>query len=340
MKIAVLGAGAFGTVIANLVAHNGHPTHLWLRDKTQLKTLLETRESSRYLPNLKLERLVTPTGDLQTAVSTAELIFVTVPSASFREVTRQAATYAQDGSYVISCTKGVEQVGLDFRLMSQILEEEISHCEIGVISGPNLAIEIAQGQIAGTVIASKNNTLIRVIQECMQSNRFRIYGSNDVFGVELGGALKNIYAIICGMADALQIGQNSLSMIITRSLAEMSRFAAKMNANPATFLGLAGVGDLMATCTSPDSRNFKLGHAIASGLTVDEAMSKLGKLAEGVNTLSVIYQKTKDLGLSMPLVEALYHVLFNGADISRKIVELMTSAQDVDVEFSVAVEDN
>lgn len=340
MSLAVLGAGNFGTVIANLLARNGSPTNLWLRDEAQLQVLLETRESKRYLPHHKLERLVSPTSDLRHAVTESELIFVTVPSASFRTVARDLAGYINPGSYVVSCTKGVEQVGSDFRLMSQILEEEVPQAEIGVISGPNLAAEIADGQIAGTVIASKNPELVSTVQTKMQSSRFRIYGNSDVYGVELGGALKNIYAIICGMASALEVGQNAVAMIITRSLTEMCRFAASMGANPATFLGLSGVGDLMATCTSPHSRNFQLGYAIAGGLTIAEAMTKLGKLAEGVNTLSVIYRKKCDLGLKMPLVDALYRVLIEGEDLRRKIVELMTSAQDVDVEFTVGVGSN
>ena len=273
---------------------------------------------------------------MQEAVKGSELTFVTIPSKSFREIAQDLAMHVEHGSFIVSCTKGVEQVGDDFRLMSQILHEEIPQCEIGVVSGPNLAIEIAEGQIAGAVIASQNMDLVAKVQQQLQSSRFRIYGSQDVYGVELGGALKNIYAIICGMASALEVGQNSLAMIITRSLTEMCRFAASMGANPSTFLGLSGVGDLMATCNSKHSRNFQLGHAIGGGLTVSEAIAKLGKTAEGVNTLGVVYRQKNAIGLNMPLVDALYKVVMEGEDLRRKIVELMTGPADVDVEFTFA----
>lgn len=271
------------------------------------------------------------------AVSNAQLVIVTVPSASFRAVARLLRQCVKDGTYVVSGTKGVEKRRHEFRLMSQILHEEVPRCVLGVLSGPNLAEEIAQGQIAGTVIASESSHLVAYVQQTLQHSRFRVFGSSDVYGVELGGALKNIYAIICGIASGLEVGQNAVAMILTRSLTEMCRFANAMGANPFTFLGLSGVGDLLATCTSSHSRNFRLGYEISQGNSLDTAVEKLGKLAEGVNTLEVIYEKKKELQLNMPLVEALYGVLMRGEDLRRKIVELMTSVEDiVDVEFSVS----
>jgi glycerol-3-phosphate dehydrogenase (NAD(P)+) len=166
------------------------------------------------------------------------------------------------------------------------------------------------------------------------SDTFRVYSSEDIFGVELGGALKNIYAIVCGMAARLEVGQNTIAMLITRSLAEMSRFAESMGANPYTFLGLAGVGDLMVTCTSPLSRNYQLGFRIAGGLSLHEAMNELGKLAEGVNTLHVVHQKREKLGVYMPLAEALFRVLFEHGSMDEVINGLMTAEQQLDVEFA------
>ena len=333
MYVSVVGAGNFGTVIANIVAGDGTDTYLYVRDEQQLREMRATRENSRYLPGHRLVDSVIPTSDLSQAVKESHLIFVTVPSASFRAVTREFAPFVQSGTCVVSATKGVE--GNGFRLMSQILEEELHDCMIGVVSGPNLAEEIADGQLAGTVIASRDPELISVVQQRVRNPLFRVYSSSDVFGVELGGALKNIYAIICGMASAFNIGQSALSLVITRSLAEMSRFAVSMGANPYTFLGLAGVGDLVATCTSPHSRNFQLGYRIAKGASLDEASESLGKLAEGVNTLRAVYERSKILDVHMPLAEALHHILFEQRDIRKVIGELMESAMAVDVEFAM-----
>lgn len=334
MKAAVFGAGNFGTVIANILARNGCDTHLVLRDERQLDDMVRNRENKRYLPGHKLADGVQPTSDLSCAAKDSQLLFITVPSASFREAARALREHVQPGAYVISGTKGVESA--DFRLMSQILEEEIQQGVIGVLSGPNLAEEIAAGLFAGTVIASEDERLVKTVQKHLQSARFRVYGNSDVYGVELGGALKNIYAIICGMATTLQIGQNALAMVMTRSLAEMNRFAQSMGANAMTFLGLAGVGDLIATCSSQHSRNFQLGAQIAKGLTLDEAQQKLGKLAEGVNTLKVVYAKKEELGVYMPLVDGAYRVLFHSENMLAVIGELMTSEQQPDVEDAAA----
>ena len=218
--------------------------------------------------------------------------------------------------------------------MSEILAEELPPGSIGVLSGPNLAEEIAEGKFAGTVIASGDAQLRQLVQEKLSSSTFRVYSSDDVYGVELGGALKNIYAIICGLATTLGVGQNAISLVITRSLVEMSRFAEAMNANPYTFLGLAGVGDLVATCTSPHSRNYQLGVHLASGLSLDQAMVRLGKLAEGVNTLKAVYERKEKMELYMPLVDALYRVIVCDENIQTAIVELMTAEQKDDVDFA------
>ena len=332
----MIGAGSFGTVIANILARNDCETFLWLRDQQQLQDMLATGENQRYLPGYQLADGVQPTSDLDLAAAESQMLFLTVPSASFRPVARALSEHVTQGAFVISGTKGVEATG--FNLMSQILAEEISHSVVGVLSGPNLAEEIAAGQFAGTVIASENADLVETVQEHLQSSRFRVYGNSDVYGVELGGALKNIYAIICGMAATLQVGQNALAMVITRSLAEMNRFAQSMGANAMTFLGLAGVGDLIATCNSPHSRNFQLGAKLAQGKSLDEAQEELGKLAEGVNTLKVVYEKKEALGVYMPLVDGAYRVLYQNENLLGVIGELMSSQQQADVE-SVVLED-
>ncbi len=332
MEVAIQGGGNFGTAIANIVAKNGYPTYLWMRDEQQVADCIAHGENRRYLPGHPLDARLTPTADFAQAVANSSVCFVSVPSASFREVGEQLASFTQPRDILISATKGIEAPG--FRLMSQILGEITSSERIGVLSGPNLAEEIADAQYTGTVIASTDAGLCKTVQKILSNETFRVYESFDVYGVELAGALKNIYAIICGMAAGLKVGQNTLGMLITRSLAEMSRFAVSMGANPLTFLGLAGVGDLLVTCTSPLSRNFQLGFRLGEGMTLAEALADLGKLAEGVNTLKVVYDRSRELNVYMPLVVGLYRVIYESQGIGEVVSSLMANDQAVDVEFA------
>ena len=331
MRVAVVGAGNFGTALANIMAGNGVAVRLWMRDQAQLADIRAHGENRRYLPGHPLARLVEPTTDLAAAARESDVLLVTVPSASFRAVAEDLSGLVRPGTGVISATKGIEAEG--FHLMSRILEDVLPRVRVGVISGPNLAEEIADARLTGTVVASRDPALRSTVQEVLISPSFRVYTSDDVYGVELGGALKNIYAIICGLATALDVGQNALAMLITRSLAEMGRFAVSLGANPFTFLGLAGVGDLFATCTSKLSRNFQLGAKLAAGATLDEAMHDLGKLAEGVNTVRAVCAKAAELDVYMPLANSLDQLLFHSGDLNGIIGDLMTSEQRVDVEF-------
>lgn len=336
IEVAIVGGGNFGTAIANIAARNGFSTHLWMRSDRQVADCIAHRENRRYLPGHRLDDRVLPTADLETALDRSTVIFMTVPSASFRQVSELLAAHSDAEDIVVSATKGIERKsdGSGFRLMSQILDELIPTERIGVLSGPNLAEEIADGHHTGTVVASRDSSVYATVRTVLKSETFRVYESADVYGVELGGALKNIYAIICGIAGGLQVGQNTLAMLITRSLAEMSRFAVSLGANPFTFLGLAGVGDLMVTCTSPLSRNYQLGFRLARGLSLEEALEDLGKLAEGVNTLRIVHEQARRLDVYMPLAAGLYRVLFEQEDMGRVVTELMTGGQAVDVEFA------
>jgi len=332
MQVGIIGGGNFGTAIGNIIANNGFRTQLWMRDAVQAADTQAARENQRYLPGHPLADLVTPTADLAQAVHGSSAVFVSVPSAAFRPVAEQLRGLLDEQTALISVTKGIEADG--FRLMSQILAQVTGSVHTGALSGPNLAEEIAGGQYTGTVIASQDAQVCQLVQQLLHSETFRVYANNDVYGVELAGALKNIYAIICGLASALGVGQNTVGMLITRSLAEMSRFAVSMGANPFTFLGLAGVGDLLVTCTSPLSRNFRLGALVGGGASLAQAMDDMGKLAEGVNTLKVVRSKAVELDVYMPLVEGLHRILFDGANIGQVISELMTGSQGVDVEFA------
>ncbi len=328
--IAVLGGGSFGTALADISATNGHRVKLWMRDPGQAQSINEDHINARYLPEFVIHPSITADADLTAVVADADIVLIAIPSKSFREVVRKAGALLS-GKMVISTTKGIEPVTFD--LMSEILNEELDKARIGVLSGPNLAREIVAKAVTATVIASKDEQLCQVIQSVLHCDYFRVYANSDVYGVELAGALKNIYAIVSGMGAALGMGENTKSMLITRSLAEMSRFGVTLGANPMTFLGLAGVGDLVATCTSDLSRNFRIGYALGRGSSLEEAESRLGQVAEGVNTLKQVKQKADELGVYMPLVDGLHTIIFEGQAIATLVKGMMLREQKTDVEF-------
>jgi len=331
-KIAVLGGGSFGTAIANMIAANGHDVTLWMRDSDNVARCRERRENTDYLPGYRLEDNLKFSSDLEQTLRGCDVVFFSVPSKAFRDLARQAKPFLDNDCLAISTAKGIEAE--TFKLMSEILEEELPGVRVGVISGPNLAKEIAKRAITATVIASSDEPLCREVQNLLGSRYFRVYANSDRFGVELAGALKNIYAIAAGMASAMDMGQNTISVLITRSLAEMSRFAARLGANPMTFLGLSGVGDLFVTCTSPLSRNYQVGYALGKGASLDEAVAAVGQVAEGINTTRIIKEEAEQLGIYMPLVSALYETMFNQRPVSDVLSSLMLAEQSTDVEFS------
>ncbi|WP_421681848.1 NAD(P)H-dependent glycerol-3-phosphate dehydrogenase [Stutzerimonas urumqiensis] len=328
--IAVLGGGSFGTAIANLLAENGNAARLWMRDAEQAETMRRERQNPRYLKGIALHPGVEPTADLDATLQACELVFVALPSSALRKALAPVAS-TLGSKWLVSTTKGIEADG--FRLMSDILQDIAPTARIGVLSGPNLAREVAEHALTASVIASEDDALCRRVQAVLHGRTFRVYASPDRFGVELGGALKNVYAIIAGMAAAMGMGENTKSMLITRALAEMTRFAVRLGANPVTFLGLAGVGDLIVTCTSPKSRNFQVGHALGEGLSLDQAVSRLGEVAEGVNTLKVLKCKAEEVQVYMPLVAGLHAILFEGRTLEQVIDRLMRAEPKTDVDF-------
>ncbi len=333
LPIGVLGGGSFGTALANLMAENGLPVLQWMRDPEQVAAIEQTRENPRYLKGIKVHAGVTPTADLQRVLDSCELLLVAIPSSALRKVLQPVAAQLA-GKFLVSTTKGIEADS--FLLMSQIIESIAPEARIGVISGPNLAREIAEHALTATVVASEDEELCRRVQKALHGPRFRVYASRDRFGAELGGALKNVYAIMAGMAAALGMGENTKSMLITRALAEMTRFAVKLGANPMTFLGLSGVGDLIVTCSSPKSRNYQVGFALGQGLSLEEAVSRLGEVAEGINTLRVLKARAELLEVYMPLVSGLHAILFEGRTLQQVIGLLMSGEPKTDVDFITA----
>ncbi|RLQ22973.1 NAD(P)H-dependent glycerol-3-phosphate dehydrogenase [Seongchinamella sediminis] len=329
--VAVLGGGSFGTVIGNIIACNGHRVRLWLRNRDRADEINQQHQNSDYLPRYTLDSKLTATCVLADAVAAVDIVFVAVPSKSFRAVVRELAQLLPGETLVISLTKGIEPGG--FRLMSEILREELPGNPRGVLSGPNLATEIAAGQVAGSVIASASPAINSLIHDLLHSDAFLIYSSSDMFGVELGGALKNVYAILAGIGAALEFGENTVGMLLTRSLAEMSRFAVHLGANPMTFLGLSGVGDLFVTCSSPLSRNYRVGLALGRGQPLDDIVGTMDQVAEGINTLALLKSEADRRGIHMPLVNGLYAILYEHRPVADVFDDMMHKEEQQDVEF-------
>ena len=331
-KISVIGGGSFGTVIANITAENGYEVSFWMRSESKAEQLNRTRENSQYLPNYQLNERVVATSDMAAAVKDSSLIFVAVPSSSFRQVVRDMVPHLAQSTVLVSTTKGIESGSFD--LMTQILNQEAPNAKVGVLSGPNLAVEIAKKNLTGTVIASPDEQVRELVKSALKSTYFRVYANNDMFGVELGGSLKNIYAIIAGIATALGMGHNTNSMLVTRALTEMARFGKELGADPMTFLGLAGVGDLIVTCSTPLSRNYRIGLALGKGVPLEEAIAELGQVAEGVNTVKLVQEKAEELGVYMPLASGLYKIIYENDSLENIISSLMLSELALDVEFA------
>lgn len=330
-NVAVLGGGSFGTVLANLAASNGYNVSLWVRDSEQALRINSEGANTTYHPELKLSPNIVASDNLKEVLNNKSIIFIATPSIVFEQITIRISDYIDEKPYLVSCTKGI--LDEPFRPLSEVISSKLKNT-IGVLSGPNLAKEIADEKIAGTVIASPNENLIDIVKSVLSSETFKIYSSNDMQGVEMAGALKNIYAVVCGMAESLKVGENAIGLILTRSMAEMSRFAVAKGANPITFLGLSGMGDLVATCMSTLSRNYQLGFNIGSGMSLSQAKDNVGQVAEGVRTLEVVLKESSKLDIKMPLVESMYNIIYNDASPKTLIDDLINNPNEIDVEFN------
>ena len=330
-NVAVLGGGSFGTVLANLAASNGYNVSLWVRDSEQALRINSEGANTTYHPELKLSPNIVASDNLKEVLNNKSIIFIATPSIVFEQITIRISDCIDEKPYLVSCTKGI--LDEPFRPLSEVISSKLKNT-IGVLSGPNLAKEIADEKIAGTVIASPNENLIDIVKSVLSSETFKIYSSNDMQGVEMAGALKNIYAVVCGMAESLKVGENAIGLILTRSMAEMSRFAVAKGANPITFLGLSGMGDLVATCMSTLSRNYQLGFNIGSGMSLSQAKDNVGQVAEGVRTLEVVLKESSKLDIKMPLVESMYNIIYNDASPKTLVDDLINNPNEIDVEFN------
>ena len=324
-RVAVIGSTGWGTTLAIVIAQKGIDVALWVRTPEEAADLGGKRENVARLPGFGFPHTLTVTPSLDAALHGVEMAILAVPAQRMRENLRSIAPRLPPGCVVMSAAKGLE---LETCLrMSEVMREELPpqlHDRCCVLSGPNLSREVAQGMPAATVIASEDKAVAAAARDLVMTPRFRVYSSYDVVGVELGGALKNIIALGAGLNDGWGYGANSKAAFMTRGLAEITRLGVAAGANPLTFLGLAGLGDLVATCTSPLSRNRIVGEALARGRPLAAVLGSLQGTAEGVATTPAARELGRRLGVEMPIVEEAYKVLYEGMEPRRAIMELMT----------------
>lgn len=320
VTVGVLGAGNWGTTLAHLIASNGHSVRLWMRDGARAAQINETRMNPS-VSDLRLAAGVQAVSDIGEAIAQASLVFMALPSQAFRQVSRALGECLRPDQLVVHGSKGLE-LGTH-RRMSEILVEETCARQIGVLSGPNIAAEIARGDPAGTVVASRFPAIVATVRTVLSSERLKVFSSTDVVGVELCGALKNVVAVAAGMADEMSLGDNAKAFLITRGMLELMRLALAMGAEPVTAAGLAGIGDLIATCQSPLSRNHRVGVALARGQRLDEAVAQLGMVAEGVHASRAARALAAARALDMPLFESVDRVLHEGWSAQAALAELM-----------------
>ena len=319
-RTAVLGAGGWGTALAVLWAKCGNDVVLWGHNPERAAQLQETRENAGYLPGVKLPESIHVTSDLADCAG-AELIVVVTPSTAVRKVVEQARPFIAKEAVLLSCTKGIEH-GSGMR-MTQIMSEVCPEHTVAVLSGPNLAVEVSRDLPTATVLGCEETECAEQLQQYLGSSRFRIYSSDETTGIELGGALKNVFAIAAGVSDGFGLGDNSKAALVTRALAELLRLGTAMGGNARTFYGLSGAGDLIATCFSQHSRNRRVGEQIGRGRTVEQITASTQTVAEGIPTTKSAFECARRLNIETPIIDQVYAVVYEGKAPSQALQELL-----------------
>lgn len=323
-KIAVLGPGSWGTALAKVLVENGHDVTIWGREVEQIAEINTHHTNQHYLPDLILPAELKAESDLKTAVTGADAILFVVPTKAIRSVAQQLVEVMDTKPVIIHASKGLEQGS--HKRISQVLMEEIpedKRKDVVVLSGPSHAEEVAVRDITTITAASKNLAYAEYVQALFMNEYFRIYTNDDVIGVETGAALKNIIALGSGAIHGLGFGDNAKAAIMTRGLAEISRLGVAMGADPLTFIGMSGVGDLIVTCTSIHSRNWRAGDLLGRGHNLEEVLANMGMIVEGVSTTKAAYELSQELKVEMPITETIYKVLYEGADVKEAAKQIM-----------------
>lgn len=327
--VGVVGAGSWGTTLAKILGENGHDTLIWAYEAEVCEEVNAEHRNSRYLPGGELGPQVRATGDLQEVCERCDFLLMVVPSHVFRKVAYEMGAHLRGDHIIVHGTKGIEQES--FKRMSEVLREETCVRKIGALCGPNLAKELVDRQPAGTLVASKYDEVVKRAQHYLHNSYFRVYGGNDVVGAEAGGAFKNVVAVAAGVVDGLKLGDNTKALLLTRGLNEMARYGTSLGADVITFGGMAGIGDLMATCASPHSRNHQVGERLARGETMEQITTGMYMVAEGVKTARSVNAYASYKGLELPIVHAAYALMHQGKNVREAVQELMT--RDVRQEF-------
>jgi glycerol-3-phosphate dehydrogenase (NAD(P)+) len=324
-SVGVVGGGSWGTALANLLAAKGYAVDWWVFEQDLCQQLKETRENTIFLPGIQLSENLSPTNDLVQAVAGKDLVLVVVPSHVMRQVTQQLEGHLEPDAILVSASKGIENdtlltiSGIINQTLSGITEDRLA-----VLSGPSFAREVAQGLPTVVTVASKVSDCAQKVQHVFATPRFRVYTHDDVLGVELGGSVKNVIAIAAGMVDGMGLGLNTRAALITRGLTEIRRLGLAMGARPRTFTGLAGIGDLVLTCTGDLSRNHTVGKKIGQGMKLKDVLGEMRMVAEGVKTARSVYSLSLRLGVEMPISHAIYRILHEDLSPRDALYQLMT----------------
>ena len=322
--ISVVGAGSYGTALAICLARNGHKTMLWGRDKSHVAEMAKTRANEKYLPGSQFPDALTVSDDLAQVITASQNILLVVPSHAFGEMLAQIKPFLRQDARLVWATKGLEHDS--GRLLQDVAREALGDdISLAVLSGPTFAKEMAAGLPTAISLSSTDKAFVDDISNLLHCQRtFRVYSNNDFIGVQLGGAVKNVIAIGAGMADGIGFGANARTALITRGLAEMTRLGCALNAEPSTFMGMAGLGDLVLTCTDNQSRNRRFGLALGGGASVEQAMADIGQVVEGYRNTKEVYLLAERMGVEMPIVEQVYQVLYCGKDAKLAAADLLS----------------
>ncbi|MBL6007293.1 NAD(P)H-dependent glycerol-3-phosphate dehydrogenase [Bacillus halotolerans] len=340
-RVTMLGAGSWGTALALVLADNNHDVRMWGHRAELIQQINDLHENKDYLPDVKLPESIRATTEIGEAVSDADFIIVAVPTKAIREVLRQAVPFMTKKAVFVHVSKGIEPDSL--LRISEIMEFELPsdvRKDIVVLSGPSHAEEVGLRHPTTVTSSSKSMQAAEEVQDLFINHNFRVYTNPDIIGVEIGGALKNIIALAAGITDGLGYGDNAKAALITRGLAEIARLGTKMGGNPLTFSGLTGVGDLIVTCTSVHSRNWRAGNLLGKGYKLEDVLEEMGMVVEGVRTTKAAYQLSEKYQVQMPITEALHQVLFNGQKVEPAVESLMARGKTHEMEDLVNTFDN
>ncbi|NLL30510.1 MAG: NAD(P)H-dependent glycerol-3-phosphate dehydrogenase [Clostridiales bacterium] len=320
-NITFLGGGSFGTSLAILLADNKNKVNIYDRDNDVVKDINENRKNDKYIKNLIIPQNVTAYNDLNLAIKDAEFIVLAVPSHVIRTISKELKGKINKEVTIISIAKGIEE-GTNLRL-SQVIKEELPENDVVILSGPSHAEEVSLNIPTTVVVSSENMDKARIVQDLFINPTFRVYTNDDLVGVEIGGAVKNIIALAAGVCDGLGYGDNAKAALMTRGMAEIVRIGVKLGGKSETFLGLTGMGDLIVTCTSIHSRNRRAGYLIGSGKTTEEAIKEVGMVVEGIKACKAFYKLKEQLNIEMPITDILYKIVFEQIDVKEAVTYLM-----------------